>query len=190
MKTSLLILILASGLALTAVAATKPHSPSSTAENPTASSKQWNIALCEVHFDAQGNFNSAAMTKSTGSKVLDDKLVKTTSQQFSKAQPNETLPIWMFCKTLEVPSTGGKKSVRVAGSRPPYPYKARASNTQGSGLVQISFNKMGDAISAVMAPSTGSKILDENSVNYVRQRWKSSGGTDVSTIVPVVYQLR
>ena len=143
-------------------------------------------ATCQVSIDSSGH-KSAVMTKSTGSKVLDDEVAQSVGADFNGVRTIVNLSIPIMVKAIEVP---GKKVVRVAGSRPPYPAQARVSGAQGDGVLKVSFDESGHVVSAEMAQSTGSKILDSNTVNYVKARWRSSGGEKVTTTLPFAYHLR
>ena len=146
-------------------------------------------ATCQVSIDSSGH-KTAVMTKSTGSKVLDDSVAQSVGADFSGVRTIVNLSIPIMVKAVEVPTSHGKAVVRVAGSRPPYPAQARVSGAQGNGVLKVSFDESGKVLSAEMAPSTGSKILDSNTVNYVRARWRSSGGEKVTTTIPFAYHLR
>ena len=123
-------------------------------------------ATCQVSIDSSGH-KTAVMTKSTGSKVLDDEVAQSVAADFKGVSNIVHLSIPIMVKAVEVP---GKAVVRVAGSRPPYPAQARVSSAQGDGVLKVSFDEKGQVVSAEMAQSTGSKILDGNTVNYVKAR--------------------
>src|SRR5207253_801941 len=75
------------------------------------------------------------------------------------------------------------------GPRPPYPYEARRARTTGSGVVLVMVDPTsGRVTDAQMRLSTGSLILDNNSVAALRRwRFKPVGVTTID--VPITYTL-
>ncbi len=88
------------------------------------------------------------------------------------------------------PANYSKVVMRVSAPPPPYPYQARATHVQGHGVITVSFDEHGKASSARMTKSTGSGILDSNSVAFALSNWKTSGGKKTTVTVPVNYRLR
>ena len=117
-------------------------------------------------------------------------LVQTAGTELNGARHIISIPIPIMVKAVEVPRSHGTVIVRVAGTRPFYPAQARVSGAQGDGVLKVSFDEKGQVVSAEMVQSTGSKILDSNTVNYVKARWRSSGGGKVTTTLPFAYHLR
>ena len=146
------------------------------------------VVHCQVNFDASGH-KSVVLMASTGSKALDDYIPKVAAEYLNGPR-NTSISVSILCKAIEVPSGHGKVIVRVAATHPPYPFQARARHEQGSGIVNATFDESGHVVSADMARSTGSAILDGNTVNYARSRWRSSGGEKVTTTIPISYGLK
>ncbi len=57
-------------------------------------------------------------------------------------------------------------------------------------MIKVSFDENGRVVNAVVTQSSGSKILDTNTVNYVLKRWRSSGGEKVAVAAVMTYQFR
>ena len=188
MKRTLLTCICAAGIVATSFAQS-PKSYHSAGLPKTTEVSEISSATCQMNIDASGH-RTAVMTKSTGSKVLDDGVAQSVGAQFEGVRSIVHLSIPIMVKAVEVPTSHGKTVVRVAGQRPPYPAQARVTGAQGEGVVKISFDEGGHCVGAEMAPSTGSKILDGNTVNYVKARWRSSGGEKVTTTLSFSYRLR
>ena len=70
---------------------------------------------------------------------------------------------------------------------PPYPYQARQRGLTGDGICRVSFDASGHLVKVVMSTSTGSDILDENTLNFARKNW--TGQPNLVTNVPVSYKL-
>lgn len=130
-----------------------------------------------------------AMSKSTGSKALDDYFMQHQNGLWNGLR-NRSLSIGVTCQAVAVSTPHGKKVVEVMALHPPYPYQSRALHEQGSGSVRASFDEKGNITNAAMAQSTGSQRLDGNTVFYAQKFWRSSGGEKVTTIIPVTYRLR
>ena len=169
-------------LAQTAIPTHQIKTPEATGVNSLKST------VCTVQIDASGHRN-AVLTESTGSKVLDE-YIKQSVGAFLNNSRYPTISMSVPWKAVNVSTAHGKSEVTVAALRPPYPYQARARNEQGNGLVKASFDESGHCVSAEMAQSTGSKILDGNTVNYALARWRSSGSEKVTTTIPVIYRLQ
>ena len=146
------------------------------------------FTTCNVTKDAAGN-KHAVLTKSTGSKVLDDE-IKQYVGAFLNGSRYPTISMSVPWKVISVSTPHGKSEVRIAVPRPPYPFQARARYEQGNGLVKASFDESGRCVSAEMTPSTGSGILDGNTVNFALTKWKSSGSKKVTTTIPVSYHIQ
>lgn len=161
-----------------------------TSKSPKASEANGiSSATCQVSTDSSGH-KTAVMTKSTGSKGLDVSVAQGVAADFNRFSNRFNLSVPIMVKTVEVASSHGKKFVRVAGSRPFYPLQARMTGAQGDGVVTVSFDERGRCVSAEMTTSTGSDILDGNTVNYMKARWRSSGIEKVTTTIPIAYHLR
>ena len=184
MKTPLFVLIGFLGVSQAGMAqAAHEAKPSATTTSGTV------LAICRVSFDGSGQIKTAAMVKSTGSKVLDGGILQNTGQ-YAPGPRNLSINFPVPVKSIEAPTPHGNTVVRVATPKAPYPFQARARHEQGSGIVKASFDEAGNAVSAVMVQSTGSKILDGNTVNYALKRWKSSGEAKITTTIPVTYRLQ
>ena len=68
---------------------------------------------------------------------------------------------------------------------PSYPYAARAKHVQGSGVCHVVFGVTGHVASAEMTRSTGSDILDNNTVEFAKANW--TGAPNSSVNVPITY---
>lgn len=186
MKNTLLVFICLFGIACTGLAR-QADSPDEAKSSKAGGGDKAFVAVCRVRSDAAGHRN-AVMTKSTGSKMLDDYLVK-TEQAIWGVPRNLDVSIPVECRIVEVATRYGKSKVTVVVPHPPYPAQARYLQEQGGGAVKASFGKNGRAISVEMMPSTGSKILDGNTVNYALAHWRSTGGENITITLQVEYRL-
>ena len=144
--------------------------------------------VCQVTFDGSGHASTAKMSKSTGSEMLDKNTVDFAQKQWT-GKPNSKASVPVAYILPADPRNPGSR-VRVHTPRPPYPYQARAKREQGRGVVKVTFDEKGNAVSATMDQSTGSRILDENTVAYALKTWTSTGGEKTTMRLPINYQLR
>ncbi len=76
--------------------------------------------------------------------------------------------------------------------KPVYPFMAQATRAQGAGAVRVTFsNVTGRPIEVIMEQSTGSQLLDSNSIQWAAFQWrwlKPGTGNNVRT-VPIKYTL-
>ena len=81
------------------------------------------------------------------------------------------------------------RALAVYAPRPPYPYEARVRKEMGSGVVIVTIDPgTGNVITAVMAVSTGVKILDEAAVSTFSQ-WRFRPGTVKKVRIPINFTL-
>ena len=144
-------------------------------------SKANDVGICTLVFDATGHVQTAVMTKSTGSKMLDEKTVAFALQNVT-GRPNTTMPLPITFK--HTPGTPASTDVWASTPNPPYPYKARVNHEEGSGVVKVVFDEKGNALSAAITKSTGSEVLDNNTVRYVVSAWKTTGGKKLTASFP------
>ena len=71
--------------------------------------------------------------------------------------------------------------------QPPYPYAARAGHVSGRGVVFLTTDGSGRISDAHMQQSTGSKMLDANTVAFAVSNWH--GPPDDQRQVPITYLL-
>ena len=186
MKKLFLLLATVFGMVYTGWAQASNHAQQ--AKTPAVNgANELEFTTCKVTKDASGNKN-AVLTRSTGSKAL-DQYIKNYVGGFLNGSRYPDVSMSVTWKVVAVSTAHGNTEVRIAVPRPPYPYQARARSEQGSGLVKASFDESGQCISAEMAPSTGSKILDGNTLNFALAKWRSTGGNKITTTIPVSYQL-
>lgn len=143
--------------------------------------------MCRVHFDAKGCVASVAITKSTGSPLLDNNTLAAARRDWH-GLPNLTASVPI--KYLDAPlmaATGAPMEYRTPV--PDYPDAAKPVNAQGRGVVQVAFDLQGNAVYAGIVKSFGSKILDDHTVAFAKENWKSSGGEDSMITLPVAYVL-
>jgi TonB family protein len=96
--------------------------------------------------------------------------------------------IWLFVAALPLWPHLARAAIAVYAPRPTYPYEARAKRLQGSGVVIVSVDPAtGNVTDAVMASSTGSKILDEAALTAFRQ-WRFRPGT-AKVRIPINFTL-
>ena len=143
-------------------------------------------AICQVSIGAFGR-RTAIMIKSSGSKALDDYIVKFAGESHPDSSVDKfTVPVG--CGIVKLQTPHGKSEVTVAMPYPPYPHQARAHHEQGSGMVTVSFDESGRVVKAAMTPSTGSKVLDANTIDCVFKRWRSSGGEKTTIATAMTYR--
>ncbi len=102
--------------------------------------------------------------------------------------------IWLFVAAILLwpqlaPAKGEVRAFGVYTPRPTYPYEARASHLQGSGVAILTIDPAtGNVTTAVMAVSTGVKILDEAAVSTFSQ-WRFRPGTVKKVRIPITFFL-
>lgn len=67
--------------------------------------------------------------------------------------------------------------------KPPYPAEAHDRHLQGQGTLRLRTDAGGRVIEARMDPSTGSRVLDEVSVQFVRTYWHGPPNRRHSTVL-------
>lgn len=73
---------------------------------------------------------------------------------------------------------------------PPYPLAARAQRAQGSVAVKVTFSKVGVVTKVELSKSSGSPILDSNTVQYIQKYWRSTLGRPTTHSLTMEYSLR
>jgi TonB family protein len=87
------------------------------------------------------------------------------------------------------PHAGSVKALTLYAPRPSYPYEARRSRVTGSGVAELNVNlQSGDVINARMLQSTGSRILDNATIETLR-RWRFKPGVAERISVPITFTL-
>lgn len=81
-------------------------------------------------------------------------------------------------------TTNGPKLLQAP--RPTYPREAEQRGETGSGRFKIEFDDHGNAKSVTVVQSTGSKILDANTINTLKN-WHAVAGHPGSIVVPITY---
>lgn len=88
-----------------------------------------------------------------------------------------------------VVSAGTAKANATFGPKPDYPYEARAKKLTGSGVCVVTVDPgSGNVVSAEMAQSTGSPILDNSALSAFR-RWRFKPGALSKAKIPVTFTL-
>ena len=88
------------------------------------------------------------------------------------------------------PPPDGRRHIEFLTPHPPYPLQARASHIEGEVTVRITWAAEGNVKKVVVVKSSGSRLLDEPTTNYIKARWRSLAGTEVTHTVPEQYHLR
>ncbi len=77
----------------------------------------------------------------------------------------------------------------VFAPRPPYPYEARRAYAIGAGVAALEVDEeTGLVKKATMQVSTGSRLLDDNTVETLRQ-WRFKPHTTAGALVPISYTM-
>ena len=97
--------------------------------------------LCQVHHDETSRVDRVAITRSTGSALLDQATVESAKKSW-RGLPNATVVILVKYTTVPV-TASASELLRYQTPLPPYPYSAQAAGVQGSGIVQVLFNARG-----------------------------------------------
>src|SRR5438093_1201767 len=80
-----------------------------------------------------------------------------------------------------------RKALAVYAPRPPYPYQARISRLQGSGIAILTIDpSTGRVTNVEMAPGTGVKILDDATISTFRV-WRFKPGTVKKVRIPTTF---
>jgi TonB family protein len=91
--------------------------------------------------------------------------------------------------THEETSKPDYRAVVVSAPRPEYPYEARRGRITGTGSVLIKVDATtGKVVSAEMAPSTGSVVLDAAALAAFRQ-WRFRPGTVTTARLPITFTM-
>ncbi len=143
--------------------------------------------MCQVVFDAAGHVATAVMTKSTGSKILDDNTLSYARKNWT-GKPNSKVDVPIAF--VLSPAKYQNLDPHIYAPNPPYPYQARQKQEHGRGVVQVTFDARGRPVKAIMTKSTGSAILDSNTINYALKAWKYPPGQTRTVLAPVDYELR
>jgi TonB family protein len=81
------------------------------------------------------------------------------------------------------------RGLAISRPRPAYPYEARAKREMGSGVAILTVDTpSGHVINAVMAPSTGSKLLDQAALSAFRE-WRFQPGIVSKVRIPITFTL-
>ena len=142
--------------------------------------------MCRVHFDQDGRADSVTMTRSTGSATLDEDALRSARRNW-RGLPDSMASVPVKYSTAPV-NKGG--TIRYDTPVPSYPIWAELRQTAGTCLLQVLFNKEGRASFAVVVKSSGSKALDDYTVRYALDHWKSSGLEESILTYPVTYLYR
>ena len=126
---------------------------------------------------------------------------KGTHQRFPAMNRLFSCCLAALCAALICPS-----SIQAAGSaptlpaghtrvdfltpHPPYPLQARASHAEGRVTVRVTWAADGHVKEAVVVKSSGSGILDSNTREYIKAKWRSFVGKEVSHTLTLDYRLR
>jgi TonB family protein len=107
--------------------------------------------------------------------------------------PRKIVPITPLLRSAPGPARaaafGSIKALVTYAPRPAYPYEARRDRITGSGIAVLTLNSsVGNVIDVVMAQSTGSLILDNETVSAFR-RWRFKPGVIRKVEVPITYTL-
>jgi protein TonB len=109
-------------------------------------------------------------------------------------QPPSTKPVQPIAKPKPVGPMGpvsmsSAKVMAVSAPRPEYPYEARRSKITGSGVCVMTVDSgSGSVVSADMAVSTGSPILD-NAATSAFRRWRFKPGTVSKVRTPITFTM-
>jgi TonB family protein len=76
----------------------------------------------------------------------------------------------------------------TSSPHPVYPYEAKRAHQTGSGAFIITFDDSGNVTEVSAAPSTGSPILDQTTINTFH-RWRCKPGAFHKVKVPITYTL-
>src|SRR6266536_3640296 len=101
------------------------------------------------------------------------------------------LPLWpllTLAQSTELREARARSLVLFA-PKPTYPFGARANLQTGAGFAILTLDPAtGYVVNAVMAPSTGSKILDEAALTAFRQ-WRFKPGIMSKIRIPIQFTL-
>ena len=84
----------------------------------------------------------------------------------------------------------GHTRVSFLTPHPPYPLQARVSHVEGSVAVRVTWAADGRVKEVVIVKSSGSAILDSNTLNYIKANWRSFTGKEVTHTLSLDYRLR
>ena len=144
------------------------------------------VGRCRVHFDHEGRADSVAMTRSTGSAALDEDALRSARRNW-RGLPDSTASVPVKYSAAPVHKGG---TIRYETPIPTYPVWAERNRYSGTCLLQVLFDTGGKASFAVVIKSSGNKALDDFTVRYALDHWKSSGLEESILTYPVTYLYR
>ena len=140
---------------------------------------------CRVRFNYAGRVVEAVTIRTTGSAVLDEDMIKSARKNWH-GLPNTTATIPVNYSTAPLKSGG---TIHYETPVPEYPFWAERRGVQGRCVVKVIFNEHGSPTFAQVTKSSGSQPLDDSTVKYALNHWKSSGGEESVLTYPVAYVL-
>lgn len=85
----------------------------------------------------------------------------------------------------DIPTPTVVPAPKLQTPAPPCPYQARAAHLSGAGVARATFNDQGHCSSVSIVQSTGSGILDSNTISWAEAHW--TGPANSTKDVPVSY---
>jgi TonB family protein len=131
---------------------------------------------------------------STSEQTVEDQEFTDENLTPRPIRPRKKTPVTPVVPSIGVRTSiamhfGSMKALTLYAPRPIYPYEARRAGTTGSGVAELNINsESGNVISARMAQSTGSAILDRETLETL-QRWRFRSGVASNVRVPITYTL-
>lgn len=99
------------------------------------------------------------------------------------------LPVWVLLTLAQATELPNVQHFAVYAPKPTYPLEARRKLETGAGFAIITVDlATGQVTNAVMAPSTGSNMLDEAALTAFRQ-WRFRPGTVKKVKIPINFTL-
>ncbi len=139
--------------------------------------------ICQVTLGANGHVTKSVMSKSTGSELLDNNTLLWANQHWT-GSPDTRVSVPIAYQLAKPAAQSG----RVFTPQPPYPYEAIHARLSGHGSCRVVFGPDGRTTQASIVTSTGSGVLDNNTVKWAHDNWTGRPNTTVT--VPLAYRLQ
>ncbi len=157
--------------------------------------KGWSgVGVFEIQFQPNGTAKDVVVVLTTGHELLDRTARAALLHWRCKPRAERNVRVTLSFTTGEGlvkfddnEEDGAKKRGNLtAAARPRYPYEARRQGEGGFGVFVIRFTDDGTASKVVVLKSTGSLLLDNETILTLR-KWRCRPGVYTTIMVPITY---
>jgi TonB family protein len=101
-----------------------------------------------------------------------------------------TLNVFLFCGSLSLPAADPLLNfTKFRLPYPPYPYRAWLNHEQGTVQLHVVFGSGGHVLSCKILKSSGSALLDNSTVYFIKGNWHNFALAGKAFSFPVTYTL-